>query len=316
MGLENDVTYFYQVFAWNSCGSSPRAAEGNATPGALIGVPQNVCATAGNGKVILAWETVDPADEYQIHRSLDKKAGFERIGSVSGVDTFSDDGVTNGETYYYRVTAVGEAGGSEPSESVMASPLDSSGAPEDIRVESGDHKVRLSWKAVKGANGYNIWRRMSFEPELELVAEGCLDTRFEDTGLINGETYLYAVEVRSSVHGNQQSSLVEAKPVPGPPPPSGLHAESGPGRVRLTWGASSPDADYIVLRAESPAGPFERVAVVRNDCQYVDRKLKNMVEYHYVVRAANPRGTSGDSESATATPRNMFRRLFSKEQGD
>ena len=96
---------------------------GNAAPPSS---PTNVEATSQDGSVALTWDGVAAADEYRVYRATSSTSGVS--GSpVSDAplteSTFTDSSVENGTQYYYRVTAVGEGGESDPSSEVTVRPF-------------------------------------------------------------------------------------------------------------------------------------------------------------------------------------------------
>ncbi len=73
--------------------------------------PDHLQASAGNGMVDLQWDAVSSAAGYHVYRSIVTHGGYEKINSapVSGT-SYHDQDVTNGQMYYYVVTAVDAAG--------------------------------------------------------------------------------------------------------------------------------------------------------------------------------------------------------------
>ncbi|MCP4708499.1 MAG: hypothetical protein GY869_07740, partial [Planctomycetes bacterium] len=77
--------------------------------------PQNLAATAGDGELTLTW---DPNTEVDLHKYViyrDTAANpttvIDSVVAASPPDTFYvDTNVSNGSTYYYRITAVDNAG--------------------------------------------------------------------------------------------------------------------------------------------------------------------------------------------------------------
>ena len=69
-------------------------------------LPTGLVATAGSQKSLLSWDTntEDDIDLYRVYRSLDLGAGYAFAGTVS-INEFTDTGLTNGTTYYYRISA-------------------------------------------------------------------------------------------------------------------------------------------------------------------------------------------------------------------
>ena len=96
---------------------------GNAAPPSP---PTNVEATSQDGAVALTWDGAAATDEYRVYRTTSSTSGVS--GSpVSDAplteSTFTDSSVENGTQYYYRVTAVGEGGESDPSSEVTVRPF-------------------------------------------------------------------------------------------------------------------------------------------------------------------------------------------------
>jgi hypothetical protein len=69
--------------------------------------PHGLTAVAGSNAVDLSWKTTSADDEgYYVERSQDPTTGFTRIATLgAGVTTYHDPGLTNPQSYYYRVQA-------------------------------------------------------------------------------------------------------------------------------------------------------------------------------------------------------------------
>ncbi len=75
----------------------------------------------GNQQVKLSWTAVPGADFYNLKRSTTMGTGHVTIAST-GSTSFTDTGLTNGVTYFYKVTAQNAAGESDDSNEVDAIP--------------------------------------------------------------------------------------------------------------------------------------------------------------------------------------------------
>jgi len=88
--------------------------------------PQNLKATAGDAKITLSWSTPStnggsPITGYKIYKGT--ASGTETfLTTLGNVLTFEDTSVTNGQTYYYKVTAVNGIGESTKSNEAYATP--------------------------------------------------------------------------------------------------------------------------------------------------------------------------------------------------
>lgn len=89
--------------------------------GSLPNAPGSVQATAGDGQVSLSWSPVTGADSYQVKRSATSGGVYAVIGSATAA-AYTDSGLNNGTTYYYKVSAVNTVGESGDSAAVNATP--------------------------------------------------------------------------------------------------------------------------------------------------------------------------------------------------
>ncbi len=88
--------------------------------------PSGLVAAAGNAQVVLTWQA--PASDggsaitsYKVYRGT--TAGSETLLTTLGnVSTYTDSAVTNGQTYFYQVTATNALGESAKSSEVSAIP--------------------------------------------------------------------------------------------------------------------------------------------------------------------------------------------------
>ena len=86
-------------------------------------VPSGLSAASGsNGFVNLTWNTTAGATAYNLKRSARATGYFATIATLSGTNGYTDNGLTNGLTYYYKVAAVGTGGPSSDSAAVSATP--------------------------------------------------------------------------------------------------------------------------------------------------------------------------------------------------
>lgn len=98
---------------------------GSVTPPALPVAPTGLSAQAGDGRVDLRWNAVNPAPAgYSVFRAASENGPFTRVNtSVVTVTAFTDLGLNNDTRYWYRVCAQDAAGRlSDASNVVNATP--------------------------------------------------------------------------------------------------------------------------------------------------------------------------------------------------
>ena len=93
--------------------------------GTVPPAPAGLSATAGNAQVGLNWSAASGATSYNVKRATVSGGAYTTIafGITSTSYTDTDAGLTNGDTYYYVVSAVNTTGESAPSSEVSATPL-------------------------------------------------------------------------------------------------------------------------------------------------------------------------------------------------
>jgi len=96
-------------------------AEANIYGIGVPSAPMGVTATAGIGQVSLNWAVSSGASGYQVKRATTNGGPYTVVGSPTAA-SYQDNGVTNGTTYYYVVTAVNGSGESAASTQVTAIP--------------------------------------------------------------------------------------------------------------------------------------------------------------------------------------------------
>jgi fibronectin type 3 domain-containing protein len=324
-GLTNGTTYYYTVAALNSAGTSPKSNQANATPQATVPTaPTGLVASAGNGSVMLSWTAPasnggSPITGYDVYRGT--SAGGESptpIATNVAGSTYTDTGVTNGTTYYYKVTAVNAVGQSPQSNEANATPkapAAAPSAPQGLTATGGNGTVALSWTAPasnggSAVTGYDVYRGTSAGGESSTpVATGVTTTSFNDTGLTNGTTYYYKVTAVNAVGQSPQSNEANATPAAtAPTAPLSVVASGGNGSVTVSWSVpasngGSPITGYDVYRGTSAGGESPTpIATNVPGTSYTDTGVMNGITYYYKVTAVNAVSQSPRSNEASATP--------------
>lgn len=263
-----------------------------------------VTATGGNGRIDLAWTL--PTDggatisSTKVYRGT--SPGSETLYATLGnVTSYADTAVTNGTTYYYKVSAQNSVGSSPLSSEVTAT---ATPAPV-LTAEAGYQFIRLSWtipQTSPAPTGYNIYRGLSSGTET-LLAANAGPPPYEDTGLTNGTTYYYYVRAVTSAGLGPPSNEVSAAPIapltPGAPV---LSRTVGSGVVHLTWTVPSGSNlwGYKVYRGTTSGGEtiYAWPGLVTS---YDDTSVNGGATYYYKVSAVNAGGEGPLSNEVSAT---------------
>ncbi|UCG69604.1 MAG: fibronectin type III domain-containing protein, partial [Thermoplasmata archaeon] len=112
--------------------------------------PQNLQVNHGNEYINMTWnaptnEGGAPITNYNVYR----KEGSDQeefLLDVGNVTTYNDTSVSNGVTYYYRVTAENSYGESPKSNQASATPGEVPSAPLNPHAKAGENHVVLTWE--------------------------------------------------------------------------------------------------------------------------------------------------------------------------
>jgi fibronectin type 3 domain-containing protein len=266
--------------------------------------PTSLVASAGNNSAALTWQNVLGASSYNVLRGTASGGeGMTPIATVSS-PTFQDNGLTNGTTYYYEVTAVNTFGQSGVSNEAFATPQAAAPAAPALSGAAGNGQAVLNWSAAAGAASYNVYEGTSSGGESSApIATGITATTYTVTGLTNGTTYYFQVVGVNSVGAGAISNEVALKPLGAPAAPANLTARGENGQAVLSWSASAGASSYNVYSGTAPAA--ESATPIATDVAsttYTATGLTNGTAYYFTVVAVNAGGVSGASNEATAIP--------------
>ena len=131
--LTNGTEYRYVVRSYDGTNESLNSSEVRVTPAVPApGIPTNLTATAGDGQVVLSWTAAAGAHRYRVRRANTPSEGLFRIAQGETIigTTFTNTGLTNGDTYRYVVVTENRLGAlSAVSNEASATPSAASGHP-------------------------------------------------------------------------------------------------------------------------------------------------------------------------------------------
>lgn len=315
-GLTNGVMYYYKLSAVNANGESSPSEEASAMPRALPSQPLNAQATAGFGQVQLTWQAPAkdggyPITAYKVYRGT-TSGGETPLATLGDVLSYTDTGVTNGQIYFYKVSATTEVGEGPQSAEVSATPLSPPSLPsppQNLVAVAGNGQVALSWDAPawdggSPVAGYSLYRGTAAGGEAFIRTVGDILT-YTDTGLTNGQTYYFQITASNLAGESGRSNEVSARPAMVPGQPTEPVAVAGTLQATLTWNAPASDGgssitNYVIYRGAA-SGSETTLATVGNVLTYVDSDVVGGRAYFYRTSAINSIGEGPLSIEATVT---------------
>ena len=329
--LTDGVTYYYRVAAVdrsNNIGEPSDEASGTpadtVAPEKVVGV--EVANVPGGGQLELTWtaSTASDLDHYNIYRST--IAGFipspSNLVASPTANNYLDTGLTDGITYYYRITALDEVPNEGPASDEASGVPGDDPPPEQVTgltittVPTGN-TLDLGWSAsaAPDLDHYNVYRSITsgFTPGPAYLIATPVTNFYTDTGLTDGTVYYYRVSAvdQGSNEGipSDEGSGVPMDIVP-PEKVLGLTVtvmNATGDQLYLSWNFSmAPDLDHFnVYRSTTPGfipGPSNLIATPTMNF-YLDTGLTEGVTYYYRVSALDEVPNEGPpSDEASGTP--------------
>jgi fibronectin type 3 domain-containing protein len=305
------VTYFYQVKAVNIVGEGPFSNEASAHPVSEPSAPTGLTATSGDSFIWLTWNapTSDggfPITNYKIYRGTISN-GEILLAVIGNVTYYDDMNVTNGITYYYKVSAFNIIGESPLSTEINATPGYIPSAPTDLTATAGSNYVYVTWNAPASDGGnpitnYRIYKGTTSDGETFFIDIGNI-TYYNDTSVFGGVTYYYKASAINLIGEGPLSNEDNGTPISAPDTPTNITALSGDTYVNFTWESPSNDggsqiSGYNIYRNGIP-GIYAYVSA--NQLWYNDTNVINGITYPYYVSAINIVG-EGPNSTVSGTP--------------
>jgi len=305
-GLANGQAYFYKVKAVNASGTSGYSNEASATPtaGSAPAAPAWSSLTPGANSIFLSWYWTSGATSFNIYRGT--TPGGESATPIATNVTYSswnDTGLTNGQTYYYKLKAVNASGTSGYSPEASAIAGTAPDAPTWYSLTPGANSIFLSWIWPSGATSFTIYRGTTSGGESATpIASGVTSSSWNDTGLTNGQRYYYTVKAVNASGSSVMSS--EDSAVAGLPPagPTWSSLTPGSGSIFLSWYWTSGATSFAIYRGTTAGGESATpIATNVTSSSWNDAGLTHGQKYYYKLTATNASGTSIMSAEASAT---------------
>ena len=262
------------------------------------------CYSKEQTSVKVTWTPVEGAEGYYLWRSTapDDYNSWTKVKTINDgtADRYTNQGLTEGVTYYYAVQAFltnddGEVVTSEYSN------MDYMPAAVvfDGPYSNATFRIRLRWNEVGGAHGYQIWRQNADgswaivktlgDKGNELTDNQGATTAYSNTGLTAGEAYTYKMrafmitEDGRKVFGAYSDEYTVAV-MPETPVVTGTSPKAT--RAQLSWEALNGAAGYQIWMAESEDGEYKIVkSVTDGSTTYTKYDLTSGKTYYFKVRA-------------------------------
>lgn len=290
---------------------------GLATGGGVIipmppAAPTNLTAIAGDRQITLTFSPSPNALSYRLYWSNTATVSKTSVNVISPATSPAlHQGLANGTSYFYVVTAVNSAG--ESADSAVASAIPSALAtamnPQLLvrRPDVGATAVRVGSRVdVRFDRDLNGASATASTVSLRLLDGGVVATTIAAAGptlsLTPAGPLAFETTYRVSLTTGLQDTLNQPLQAPdswtfttGSPPPS-LTAVPGNTRITLRWTAVPGATSAVVTRTQGTSTASYTVS----GTEYSDSNVSNGVAYTYVVSAVTPFGVGAPSAPAVS----------------
>ncbi|MDN5204740.1 fibronectin type III domain-containing protein, partial [Fulvivirgaceae bacterium BMA10] len=284
----------------------------NCTAATIPATPDALSATAtATTEIDLVWNhSGDNETGFEIERSTEPGSGFSLIATVgSDVLSYSDTGLLENTTYYYRVRAVNSDTSSAYSNESNATTLTNTvSAPDNLLASAvAIDQIDLTWNhSGNNETGFEIERSTEPGAGFTLITTvGSNTLSYSDINLLENTTYYYRVRainnIISSGYSNESNATTLTNTVSAPD--NLLASAVASDQIDLTWNHSgNNETGFEIERSTEPGAGFTLITTVgSNTLSYSDINLLENTTYYYRVRAINNIISSGYSNESNAT---------------
>ena len=299
----------YSYYAGNGAPGSITITYSDGAPSA----PLNLSGASATNAIDLTWSTPSapgssPITDYRIEYGTNAGGPFITFDDGVSTDTSTTvTGLTNGVTYYFRVTAVNAVGdgtsattvlGLVPSDVPDAPTIDAAtelGGGASIDFTPGHSDIEITSYEYRLDGG--AWQTGSVTADVMTIS-----------GLTNGTTYDIEIRSVNDIGPSPASSPVTVTPIDVPQAPTGTLLTAGNGTIDASWTApagnnGSAVTDYVIQHATTIDGAYTTVDDgVSLDTAHRITGLTNGTTYFVRIGAVNAAGTGPWSAPVSATP--------------
>lgn len=301
--LEPAKNYYFKIRAYQTIGGKnyysgySSILSSGTKPGKVTGLKAGF---QSSSQIKLSWKKVSGTSGYQVYRYSVSKKKYEKVTEVSGT-SYTDKKLRAGCKYRYKVrayrkngnfTAAGEFNGEL---SAITKPVKVTGL--EVSAQSSS-QIKLSWKKVNGASGYQVYRYDKLKKKYVKAAD--LDSSksfYTDKKLKSATEFQYKVRAYKRSGGiiliGTSSNVLTA--ATGPAKISQVRASSvGKNSLKLSWKKVRGASGYQVYRYNKSRKKYEKIAEITSASivSCTDKSLKRNTQYQYKVRAYKKTGTT------------------------
>lgn len=292
--VSKGINASYKVRAYFSYAGEIHKSVTIAVQGCRMDAPVVTSISDKKNGVKIEYHQVEGATDYYIYRKASGDSTYRLIrtqpAKTSGtVSSYTDENaVVSGTTYRYRVVAACVYDEehkciSDTSNSLSIVYL---GVP-DVKVSLGASEMKLSWKGIDKANGYNVYR--STDGSKFQLVKTVTDLNYTDKSADNpGQTYWYRVSAIRKVSDRVTAGDVgKAKAMFISAPRIKSIRSTASGKMKISWTKVKGATGYRIIYSTSKGMKKCKSVVVKGKSTTVKtiKNLKGSKKYYVKVLA-------------------------------
>ena len=302
--LTSGATYYYKVRALDANGNAgPYSAVVSVTCRLKLTAPTVTGGTDAQGRPTLKWNAVSGAAKYEVYRARSMNGDYVKYSTVTGTSYTNTSYIENGNTYYYKVRALGSDGTAGPDSTPVSVTYKAPfGAPLVTGRKDSQGRPALKWDKVTDAAKYEVYRARSKDGTYSLMSTQSATGYTNTSYLANGTTYYYKVRaLKANGTASAYSSVVTITygTVPTPAAPAMRSAKADSAGITVSWDTAANAVTYNVYRTTDAGSSWTQVASSVKGTSYKDTTVKKGVKYGYKVRGVAADGKTLGPMSST-----------------
>ncbi len=289
--LTSGVKYYYTVKAHKGAYN----AESSVAPAEIIFIANAdiVNCKLNYSDIIINWAFVPAAVKYEIYKKAPGETEYKLVGETTD-NSFTDTDVEDKKTYSYQVRSIAENGDG----SVRGTTgYDVTKLPITTEVVGalGEDHITVSWAPADLAEEYVIYRKTTTGNWMRITSVPATQTKFDDTVVDSGVTYVYAIASKSQNHETELSVI--SNPVYFLSAPEIVGVFNGSAGMEFRFSAVEGAEKYNIYRKEvngqfgEPVGTISQSTL--KEYKYIDDSAISGVQYVFGVQSVY-----GDIKSA------------------
>ena len=275
-GVESGVYYAYSVRAYNNAGLYSDYIYGNTQSRKYMAVPKLTGISNSNNGLYIKWDDVaGVTNGYRVYRRGAGATYWTYLCTTKNL-YYTDSSVKNLSGDYFRYTVIADGG--------YHSKFDTAGlwlkrlaTPDNIKMYNVVNGLKVTWRAVKGAYNYNIYRKAAGEQSWTYAGTS-RTAEFVDENVDMDQYYTYTVRAVSGDSISYFTSLAPVTKVVRTPYIVGY--ETAPEGILIAWNGSA--SNYTIYRRDQGTGWIQYSSTYEN--YFVDTDVQKGKYYCYTVR--------------------------------